>query len=350
MNTNIASNIDDPSPFILNEKNKWITSEFIENMLAKYKVNYKITNLEDFKKATIHTSYLIKSSEDFFNSKTKMSFTELDKIDDVKKAIQLQEESYERLEYLGDSIIHAILAIYFFNRYKNEAEGFMTKLRTKIENGETLYLLTKVIGLNNYVIISRYIEKMGGRENNLHILEDAFEAFMGALYLNAGFDVCRTFMINLMEEEVDFAQILFTETNFKDKLLRYFHQQRWLDPKYFQMDVSGQLHHKLYTVCVKCRKSTLDDGEIVGTGVASSKKKSEQIAAKNALIFFKVIGESDNVDADSDSEEYFEVTDITPQPNGIEKFDEYVIQLPKEKKVSLDKVKEEEIIELEDED
>ena len=142
---------EDFAPFILNEKNKWITADFIEKMLLKYQIKFKATNLEEFKKATIHTSYLIKSCDDFVTTKNKVSTIELDKIADPSKAIPLQKEAYERLEFLGDAIIHNILAIYLFTRYKDQAEGFMTRLRTKIEQGETLYLLTKVIKYTKFI-------------------------------------------------------------------------------------------------------------------------------------------------------------------------------------------------------
>ena len=76
-------------------------------------------------------------------------------------------------------------------------------------------------------MISRYVEKNGGRETNKALLEDAFEAFIGALYLEAGYDVCKKFVVTLIEKEIDLAQMLYTVTNFKEKLLQYFHLKRW---------------------------------------------------------------------------------------------------------------------------
>lgn len=296
--------IDDPTPYILNENNILITSEFIEGVLKKYKVKCKIKNIEFFQKAMVHPSYLIRDENYYKNNKSKYDIY-IDPIDDVSKAIPLQKESYERLEFLGDSVIHLILATYFFNRYENQNEGFMTRLRTKIENGETLAQLSKAIGLNRYILLSRYIDKNGGRDNNLHILEDSFEAFMGALYLEIGFDNCKTFLINLMEQEVDFAQILHTETNYKDLLLQFFHQRKWRDPCYGVLDISGSNHHKQFTMYVKCKKTQFDDGEIVGIGVSTSKKNAEQLCARNALIHFGLLKDGD----ESDSETIEEISD-----------------------------------------
>jgi dsRNA-specific ribonuclease len=188
----------DPVLFILNEKNKKITKKYIEGMLKKYGINLKVNNLKYFQRAMVHTSYQIRDLTQNLktNKNGKNRTSEFDPIKNPDDAIPLQDESYERLEFLGDSVLHLILAHYLWHRYANtEAEGFMTRLRTKIENGETLADLCKAINLNQYIFLSRFIEKNGGRENNFHILEDAFEAFMAALYLEAGFNVCKDFFI-----------------------------------------------------------------------------------------------------------------------------------------------------------
>lgn len=296
----------DPTLFILNEANVYITADYIEDLLKKYDVDHKVQNLPMFQRAMTHISYLVRDENYFknqkmkhsaeFNQKTKHT-SDLEPIEDPSKAIPLQTISYERLEFLGDSVLHLVLAEYLFKRYEGEDEGFMTRLRTKIESGETLAMISQAIGLNKYILLSRYIEKNGGRENNMHILEDSFEAFMGAFYLEAGFDKCKKFMVKLMEEEMDFAQILNTETNFKDKLLQYFHQQRWQDPCYGVLDISGPDYKKSFTMYVKRKLTKTDDGEIIGIAVATSKKRGEQEAAKQALIHLKII-----TDDDSDSE------------------------------------------------
>lgn len=293
--------------FILNEKNKYITEEYIENMLKNYEVNLKVNKLENFQKAVIHKSYLIRNEEYYKANKTKNTNKDLEPIKNPEKAIPLQKESYERLEFLGDSVIHLILAEYFYTRYENQDEGFMTRLRTKIENGDTLCELAKIIGLNKYVLISRYIEKNDGRNNNKALLEDSFEAFMAALYLEGGFNPCKKFLVSLIEEHIDFAQILYTETNYKDSLLQLFHKKGWHDPEYGALDISGPEHNKQFTMYIKCKKTPRDDGEIVGTACGSSKKKGEQEAARQALIYFGEIREGGS---DSESEGTEELLDF----------------------------------------
>ena len=292
----------DPTYFILNEKNQYITREYIEDILKKYSVEHKVKHLETFKRALIHKSYLLRDEEYYKQNRTKNTNKDLDPIEDPLKAIPLQNESYERLEYLGDSVIHLILADYLFRRYEKEDEGFMTRLRTKIENGETLAELAKIMGLNKYILLSRYIEKNGGRENNKSILEDSFEAFMAALFLEANFEPCKKFLIQLIEQEIDFAQILNTETNFKDCLLQLFHKRGWEDPSYGVLDISGPDHKKQFTMYVKCRKNPRDDGEIVGIGRGGSKKKGEQSASREAMKHFGVLKD----EAQEEDDEFIE--------------------------------------------
>lgn len=295
--------------YILNEKNKPITREYIQNMLQKFGINHKIKNLEIYQQAMIHISYLVRDTGFYKNNKTKpyqIQTTEIAPISQnlIKSTIPLQKKSNERLEFLGDSVIHLILADYFFNRYLSEDEGFMTRLRTKLENGDTLSILAKTILLNQYVSISRYVELNGGRETNNKIMEDSFEAFMGALYLDAGFEICKKFLISLVETKIDMAQLLSLETNFKEKLLQYFHLRKWQDPKYGCLNISGAENQKNYTMYVKLFKTPMDIGEIVGQGTSTSKKQAEQIAAQNAMIKFGLYK-----DSESDSESVAELSD-----------------------------------------
>jgi dsRNA-specific ribonuclease len=111
---------------------------------------------------------------------------------------------------------------------------------------------------------------------------------MGALYLDGGFDICRTIIIKFLEEEIDFAEILYNDNNYKDQLLRHYHKNKWSYPTYTEMKAEGPLHCRIYTIGVKD-----NENRIVGIGVDHSKRKAEQIASKKALVFFGVI-EDDN--------------------------------------------------------
>lgn len=283
--------------YILNEKNIYITKKYIESTLKTYGIKFKVKKLDDYQQAMVHISYLIRDNNFYKNNKTKayqIQNYNIEPLDNGVKTIPLQKKSYERLEFLGDAMIHNILAEYLYHRYSDEDEGFMTKLRTRIENGDTLSMLGRKIKLEKYLIISRYIELNDGRSSNKNILEDAFEAFIGALYLDGGFNICREFIINLIEREVDLATILYIETNFKEKLLQYCHIQKWLDPQYGTSDIAGPENKKIYKTYVVCRENHQDVGEPVGWGEAQSKKKGEQLAAKQALEHFGVMNYDDS--------------------------------------------------------
>jgi len=284
--------------YILNENNKLITKDYVETTLQKFGIKVEIKNMYNFREAMVHLSYLVRDEQFYKNNKTKpyqIQMTDIEPIKDITKAIPLHKKSSERLEFLGDSVIHLVLAAYLFSRY-DEDEGFMTKLRTKIENGYALYDLGLSISLNEYILISRYVENNGGRDKNHKIVEDAFEAFIGALYLEFGFDLCQEFLIKLIEKEVDLPQLLYKDTNYKEMLLHYFHSRKWEDPIYGTLDISGPENKKIYTMYVKCKKSPHDDGEILGTSRSSSKKKGEQLACLQALKHLGVYQDNDQSD------------------------------------------------------
>lgn len=306
INNNTTINIKDEDLYlyILNENNKYITKKHIESVLKKYGVNHKVKNLERFQQAMTDSSYV---ERDLKNDRIVKIIKEknLQPITDPTKAIPLQKASYERLEFLGDSIIHCILAEYLYTRYEDEQEGFMTRLRTKIENGETLSKLALIAGFDKYALIARNLEQLGGRDKNHSIFEDCYEAFIGALFLESNFDTCKTFVISMIEKEIDISQLLHKENNFKDLLLQYYHKMKWEDPEYGLEETIGpdELGKKLFKMYVKGYTKD-DDDEIVwtkiGRGTGSSKKKGEQEAARQALLYYDVINEN----SDDDDDEY----------------------------------------------
>lgn len=301
MNSTSISQIDVDPIFILNEKNMLITKDFINSIFKKYNLKHSVIHIDRFIIATTHTSYSTKSYTSVESEGChKIKEISSNKISHPNKAIPLQTKSYERLEFLGDSIIHAILAEYIFVRFSDQQEGFMTKLRTKLENSETLAKFTQVLGLDSYILLSRYKEETNSRYNDVHILEDVFEAFIGTLYLdgdNCGnnFELCRSLLVQLIESEIDIAEILCNETNYKDILLQYAHTKKWPDPIYGTQRVSGT-ENKIYEMFVRIK------GNIEGIGKGNSKKKGEQMAAAMALKKFRVL--HDDSDGSDDEYEY----------------------------------------------
>lgn len=289
----IDMNID-YDKYILNEKNKFVTKKFIEDTLKKYDINHKIKLIEQFRTAFVHVSYL-KSQQ--LTEKFIKLLKEIEPIKNKADAIPLQENSYEVLEFLGDAIIHSVIAEYLHKRYPNKDQGFLTKLRIKIEKGETLNKFSRLLGFDEYAIISRNIELSGGRHNNVDIMEDIFEAFIGALKLETDYDTCQKFIVNLIDSEIDFAGLIHTEDNYKELLMQYYHKQGFkTTPTYQLINTIDEKPRKLFEMIVKD-----PDGKKIGNGIATTKTQSAQLAAKMALENLEQIKENIN---DSD-DEYF---------------------------------------------
>ena len=281
---------------ILNEKNILITKDFIHSIFKKYNFNYHVKKLENFQLAMIHVSYM---SLSFLTEKTAKILRDVPSIDnnvDLSKIIPLQDTNYGVLEFKGDAILHHILADYLYERYPNEHEGFLTKMRTKIEKGETLSKLSQIIELNKYAVIARNIEYANGRKTNVHLTEDIFEAFFGALSLETNYENCYKLFINIIEQELDFAELLHIDDNYKDKLMQYYHKNKWTEPKYYEELSNSQNRTNadhVYIIYVKD-----NNGKIISQGKNNVKSKAEQEAAKNALEHLNVI--NDNSDCASD--------------------------------------------------
>lgn len=281
-NTNI-----DITLYVLNEKNKYITKKDIETILQKYNIQHKVKNLDCFQTAMTPSSYIINSPENPRLFKL-VHEKNLQPIPNKSMGIPLRVKSYQRLEFLGDSIIHKILAKYLYERYPDEDEGFMTRLRTKIESGEALAKFTRAMGLQEYILMPRNLEEIGGRENNYKILEDVFEAFIGALSLETDDNVCTKLVIGLLESEVDIPSLIHIETNYKDTLLQHYHKMRWPDPEYGSKGAIEKDNKKTFLMFVKGMNKK-KEWTIVGEGTGKSKRAGEQEAAHQALINYGVL-------------------------------------------------------------
>lgn len=281
--------------YILNEKNQFVNKKFIENTLKKFGINHSVKNIKTFQIAFIHISYL-KSQQ--LTEKFIKLLKEIKHISNKNEAIPLQENSYEVLEFLGDAIIHSILAEYLHKRYPNKDQGFLTKLRTKIEKGETLNKFSRILKFDQYAIISRNIELSGGRDNNTNIMEDIFEAFVGALKLETDYETCQKFVVNLIDSEIDFAELINNEDNYKELLMQYYHKKGFkTTPTYHLINKIDEKPRKLFEMLVKN-----PDGKEIGRGIGTSKVNAAQIAAKTALTKMGEIKENSN---ESDVEEYY---------------------------------------------
>jgi len=277
------------NPF--NPNNKLITEEEVYEILREYEIEEKITNIDIYQQSFIHKSYIKKENK-----------VDVELEERPEDCLDLQEKSNERLEYLGDAILSATVASYLYDRFPNEEEGFMTRIRTKLVNGEMLGSLAGKMKLNKHLVISRHVEEKCNGRNSVKILEDIFESFIGALYLDfnennvehprlefysgLGFQICQVFIINIIEKFVDFSDLILNDYNYKDQLMRYFQQKFKHTPKYKEILVEGPPNNRSFTMCVM-----KNDNSVIAYGKEKSKKKAEQLASKNALINLGAIEE-----------------------------------------------------------
>lgn len=285
----------DYEKYILNEKNKLITTNDIQIIFSKVNFNHTPKNLENFQTAMIHKSYL-KNIQ--LNDKIIKGLKEIEPIDNklIKKCIPLQDRCYETLEFLGDAVIHHVFADYLFRRYEGKDQGFLTIMRIKLEKGSTLNYLARIIGLDKFVIIARNIELAGGRNNNASILEDVFEAFIGALSLETSFENCKKFLEKLIDSNIDFANLINSDDNYKESLMQFYHDLGFKTTPHYELIEEFDENQKR-----KFKMAAYSpDNKLIGVGIGSSKSIGAKYAAKNALEKLKKNTQTINLDDEVD--------------------------------------------------
>ncbi len=268
-----------------NPVNKVIHLADITRIFRQYGLEHPPKDVDKYRLAMVHPSYCTHKNENAEDGNTNCP----------DNCLPLQEESYERLEFLGDTVIATIIGHYLFDRFpERENEGFLTKMRTKLVNGIMLSHLCGFTDIPDYIIISHQIESNKGRKNR-KILEDVFEAFIGAMYkdfivqaeedprINA-LALCETWLINLIEENVDFSKLILANTNYKDQLLKHFTMHHGYVPNYFEINNETTAQGKRYDVCIKDNMQA-----IIAIGSGPSKKQAENDAAYNALVKFNLL-------------------------------------------------------------
>ena len=154
----------------------------------------------------------------------------------------------ERMEFLGDSVLSLIVANYLYHRYPEKDEGFLTRIKTKLVNGTQLAKMAKNIDLGKHILLSNHVQNINGRDSQ-KILEDAFEAFLAAIFKDLGFDAVNSFIIDKIDT-LDFDEILI-EDNYKDTLLKYVqHNFKKSTPEYSLISADGPPHKRIFTVAV----------------------------------------------------------------------------------------------------
>ena len=184
-------------------------------------------------------------------------------------------EHNERLEFLGDAVLELVVTDYLYNNYPNP-EGELTNWRSSIVRGEILAKIAHGLGVGEMLLLSKGEEKSGGRERNL-ILANTFEAIIGAIYLDKGYEVAEKFIHNnvivLLPEIIE--KKLYVDP--KSHLQEVCQEKRGATPEYRVLSEQGPDHSKVFRVGVYAKNDK------IGEGNGSSKQKAESDAAKNAL-------------------------------------------------------------------
>jgi ribonuclease-3 len=200
----------------------------------------------------------------------KLAFRHKSVAQNVKKGVK---NSNERLEFLGDAVLGSVVAEVLFKLYPYEDEGFLTELRSKIVNRVNLNQLARKLGFEQLI---QYDNRMVNSARQGSLLGDAFEALIGAIYLDKGYDFTRSFLVNhIIKSHIDIHRLEQTETNFKSKLIEWC-QRHGKDITFELIGNQDGESNKLFTVQASI------DGEIMGQGKEFNKKNAEKLAAEKA--------------------------------------------------------------------
>lgn len=196
------------------------------------------------------------------------------------------QSSYERLEFLGDSVLGVCVAEYVYRRFGKHSEGDLTKLKAGVVNIHSLTQLARTLGLGKFIRLSPEERRAGGADRP-SILSDVFESLTGAIFLDGDMDEARRWIDHVLLHDFDRWRMQIEHINYKGNLLEYLQGRGLGMPRYDVLSETGPDHDKTFAVRVFCI------GREMGIGRGSSKKEAEQAAAEQALQIIDNADESD---------------------------------------------------------
>lgn len=178
----------------------------------------------------------------------------------------------QRLEFLGDAVLNMVITELLFEKYKEASEGILTQKRIFLVKEETLFKKAKELGLEEFILLGTGEEKQGGR-NKSSILGDLFEAFIGALYLDKGYEYTKDFLSKLFKEEIEDVNL---EIDWKNLLQSYLYREG-KKPRYILVKEEGPEHNKVFYVELWVEEKKISEGK------GKNKKEAETNAARKAV-------------------------------------------------------------------
>jgi ribonuclease-3 len=185
------------------------------------------------------------------------------------------KESNERLEYLGDAILGAVIAEHLFKKYPLRDEGFLTEIRSRIVSRDSLNTVAKKMGISDIV---EYTLNRKNRLSYKSIYGDTLEALIGSIYLDKGYRATKRFIIKkLLWQHFDFEEIINSNPNHKSKIIEWAHRYN-KDIRFEITEVKGNSHNREF------QAELIVEGESIARGNGYSKKKAEQDAAQKSCV------------------------------------------------------------------
>lgn len=183
----------------------------------------------------------------------------------------------ERMEFLGDSILSYIISIELYERFPQAQEGELSRVRASLVKGETLAKLAREISLGDFLALGSGELKSGGYRRS-SILADAFEALIGAIYLDGGLEPARSFVLKFLTQRLDECDPGKLRKDPKTRLQEYLQARSLELPEYKVIAIEGEAHKQFFKV--DCHVPEIDQPF---HGEGSSRRKAEQMAAEQAL-------------------------------------------------------------------
>lgn len=194
------------------------------------------------------------------------------------------KDNNERLEFLGDSILNFVIAHALYDKFSNATEGQLSRLRAQLVRGTTLAEIAKEFELGRFLNLGVGELKSGGR-NRESILADAFEALIGAIYLDSDLETCKRFIMAWFESRIRTLNLdMYQNKDSKTKLQEYLQSNHKQLPHYELASIEGKAHEQVFSVT--CNIEGLSE-LIHGKGM--SRRSAEQSAAHEALVKLNVI-------------------------------------------------------------
>lgn len=183
--------------------------------------------------------------------------------------------SYERLEFLGDSILGFVVCEFLFYEFPMWLEGDLTKVKSVVVSRQTCAQIGKELGIEAILVVGKGLGQRGNVPTSL--LANSFESILGAIYLDGGLEAAKDFLLPFVRQEVDATLAGESANNYKSELQQFSQKEYGLPPNYLSLSDRGPDHDKSFEVAAQV------DGEAFAPAWGKNKKEAEQRAAANAL-------------------------------------------------------------------